>query len=176
MIYRAAVLSGTVAVCFERVEAQPAITDWVERFASATAYSGFLSFDFIVDAAGRAMAIECNPRATSGAHFVHQDDLARAVVDPDTTSPVRFRPQLFMQQVFPCLTETQKSFFSDRPRFRSNLRYLLSARDVTWGAHDPLPLLTMPFTASQIIARSIAKGESFGEASTFDITWREPAR
>lgn len=174
VIYRAAVLSGTVAVCFERVEAQPAITDWVERFASATAYSGFLSFDFIVDAAGRAMAIECNPRATSGAHFVHADDLARAIVDAHALTPVRFRQKMFMQQVFPCLTETQKSFFSDKRRFRSNLRHLLSAHDVTWGARDPLPLLTMPFTASQIIARSIAKGESFGEASTFDITWREP--
>ncbi len=174
VIYRAAVLSGTVAVCFERVEAQPAITDWVERFASATAYSGFLSFDFIVDAAGRAMAIECNPRATSGAHFVHADDLARAIVDAHALTPVRFRQKMLMQQVFPCLTETQKSFFSDKRRFRSNLRHLLSAHDVTWGARDPLPLLTMPFTASQIIARSIAKGESFGEASTFDITWREP--
>jgi predicted ATP-grasp superfamily ATP-dependent carboligase len=176
VIYRAAVLSGTVAVCFERVEAQPAITAWVERFAAAMAYSGFLSFDFIVDAGGRAMAIECNPRATSGAHFVHPDDLARAIFDPQPSTTVRFRQQMFLQQIFPCLTETQKSYFSDRSRFRSNLRHLLSAHDVTWGAHDPLPLLTMPFTASQIIARSIAKRESFGEASTFDITWREPAR
>ncbi len=175
VIYRAAVLSGTVAVCFERIAELPAITAWVKTFTFKTNYSGFVSFDFVAGSDGRAFAIECNPRMTSGAHFVHPEDLAPAVINPEMTTPVRFRDTIFMQQLYPCLTETQKSIF-DRALFKRNLGYLLKARDVTWSVRDPLPLLTMPMTAYQIIGRSITRGESFGEASTFDISWREPLR
>ena len=173
VIYRGAVMSGSVAVCFERVVDLPAICQWIDTFAQKLTYSGFVSFDFVVDRAGRAMAIECNPRVTSGVHFVDPDDLAAAILDPSSINTMRYRFERLSQQFFPCLTETQKSFFS--PQFRKNLGYLRSARDVTWSARDPLPLLLMPFTAYQIIARSIAKGQSFGEASTFDISWRDTA-
>ena len=132
-----------------------------------------MSFDFVVDQAGQALAIECNPRVTSGVHFVNPDDLAAAILDPGSIETIRFRTGRLSQQFFPCLTETQKSVFS--PLFRKNLGYLRRARDVTWSARDPLPLLLMPFTAYQIIARSIAKGQSFGEASTFDISWQDAA-
>ena len=51
MVYRGAVMSGSVAVAFERVEA-PAIAAWTRRFVAETGWTGFISFDFIVDAAG----------------------------------------------------------------------------------------------------------------------------
>jgi len=168
VVYRGAVMSGTVAVCFERVQ-QPAIEHWVETFVARTDFSGFVSFDFVVDALGAAHAIECNPRATSGIHFVHPDDLAGAVADPEGSEPVRFRDQRTMQQLFPCLTETQRSMFG--PKFRGNLHHLLSARDVTWRLDDPLPLLTMPFTSWPIIAMSIRQRCTFGEVATLDVGW-----
>lgn len=173
VIYRAAVLSGTVAVCFERLDDVRPVADWIAAFVKKTNYSGFISFDFIVDRSGKAFAIECNPRVTSGVHFVHPGDLASAIADPANTPPVRLRDNRFMQQFYPCLTETQLSFF-DWPKFKSNFRYLRSARDVSWDARDPLPFLTLPFTGSQILMRSIRKKQSFGEASTFDISWRDP--
>ena len=173
VIYRAAVMSGTVAVCFERLLEQPNIQNWVDQFIRKTSYTGFISFDMILRADGQAFAIECNPRANSGIHFLTCEDLGAAILDVTGRTTPRFRPQLFMQQVYPCLTETQKSLFA-RNNFGRNLRYLVTARDVTWQWRDPLPLLLMPITASQIIARSISKGETFGEASTFDISWREP--
>jgi predicted ATP-grasp superfamily ATP-dependent carboligase len=173
-VYRGAVMSGTVAVCFERMTNQVAIEAWVESFTKSSNYTGFISFDFIVTPEGRAFAIECNPRVTSGVHFVDPDDLAPAIAHPDSKTNVRFRKNLFLQQVYPCLTETQKAIFNRR-LFRTNLGYLLTASDVTWSWRDPLPLLSMPVTASQIIARSITRGQSFGEASTFDISWQDPS-
>ncbi|MGQ0455659.1 MAG: ATP-grasp domain-containing protein [Hyphomicrobium sp.] len=170
VVYRAAVMSGTVAVCFERVPDVPAVEAWVATFAKATSWTGFIAFDMIVDSEGRAFAIECNPRATSGVHFVNPNFLAAAILDEPTSAPP-FRDELFMQQFYPCLTETQKSLF-DWPLFKANLRHLTSAKDVTWALRDPLPFLLMPATASQIIWRSIVKKQSFGEASTFDISWR----
>lgn len=170
-IYRGAVMSGSVAVCFERVEV-PAIVSWTEAFVAGTGHSGFIAFDFVVDAGGEAQAIECNPRVTSGIHFLDGADVARAIVDPDAAPPICARDETLMQQFWPCLTETQKSAF-DRARFRTNLRHLLRARDVTWSARDPLPLLTMPATAARIIGMSIRRGATFGEVATLDIDWYE---
>ena len=55
--------------------------------------------------------------------------------------------------------------------FRKNLRQFLRARDVTWDWRDPLPFLTMPFTASQIIWKSIRAGVTMGEVATRDVGW-----
>jgi hypothetical protein len=52
VVYRGAVMSGTVAVCFERVgEDDPhhrPVVDWVERFVGGAGFSGFISFDLVV--------------------------------------------------------------------------------------------------------------------------------
>jgi predicted ATP-grasp superfamily ATP-dependent carboligase len=174
VVYRGAVMSGTVAVCFERVTAEDslhaAVTQWVDKFVAAANFNGFISFDLVVDKDGAAHGIECNPRATSGLHFVDPRDLATAVVNPKPGMAIRFRDELLLQQFYPCLTEVQKSMFSGAD-FRKNLAKFLRARDVTWHWRDPLPFLTMPFTASQIIWLSIKSGTTFGEVATLDVGW-----
>ena len=172
VVYCGLVMSGTVAVAFERVE-HPAITAWVEDFVSRTRHTGFISFDFIVDGEGVPFAIECNPRVTSGVHFIETADLAAATLDPTAPTP-RFRTSTRLQQFYPTLTETQGSVFDQR-RFRTNIATLLTARDVTWSLRDPWPFVTMPVTAFQIIARSLTTGRSFGEVSTEDTSWFEDA-
>jgi len=175
VIYRGVLMSGTVAVAFERVtvhDAQySAVMAWVEKFIRATAYSGFISFDFVVDSVGNAYGIECNPRATSGLHFVDARDLANAVVNPAAAiaTAIRLRKEAQLQQFYPALTEVQKSMFSKN--FRANLATLWRASDVTWSWRDPLPFLTMPLTASQIIWLSIKNETTFGEVATLDVGW-----
>ena len=170
VVYRGLVMSGTVAVAFERVE-HPAIATWVEAFVARTSHTGFISFDFIVDDDGIPRAIECNPRVTSGVHFIETQDLAATTLDP-AAPPPRLRDTRWMQQFYPTLTETQGSVF-DPVRFGPNFRALMKARDVTWDARDPWPFITMPVTAFQIIAASVRQGRSFGEVSTADISWFE---
>ena len=133
VVYRGAVMQGTVAVCFERIDPSPAVLDWVSQFVSHTRFDGFVSFDLIVDASGAVFGIECNPRATSGIHFVAPQDLAQAVLDPSFSGPMQFRPERLQQQFYPCLTETQKSMFSRS--FMRNLRCLRTARDEIGRAH-----------------------------------------
>ena len=174
IVYRGVVMSGTVAVCFERVPSQPAVERWVEAFVARARWSGFVSFDFVVDAAGAAHAIECNPRATSGIHFVHPDDLVRAIVQPEDPRPVRSKDVSRLQQFFPCLTETQRSMLADRRHFRRNLRYLLGTRDVAWDRRDPWPLLTMPATTWEIIRLALRQKKTFGEVATLDVGWYTP--
>lgn len=170
VVYEGTVFSGTVAVCFERVEPPPGVSAWVEDFVHQMEFNGFIAFDFIVDADQRPWAIECNPRLTSGVHFVEHTDLAQAVLDPAKSSTLRLRPQRLFQQFYTVLTETQKSVF-DRSRFVANLRQMLSARDVVWQRGDPLPFLLMTPVCYELLARTIFKGESFGEAATQDIAW-----
>lgn len=169
VVYRGSLMSGTVAVGFERVD-HPAIEDWIARFVASTGWTGFIAFDLIVDAAGVPHGIECNPRTTSGLHFFRTEDIAPAILDPSMVP--RLREERHLQQFWSCLTETQGSF-GDWPRFRANLRHLFGTRDVTWAARDPLPLLTMPWTAWPIISAARRAGVPFGEVATLDVGWQE---
>lgn len=171
VLYRGLIISGSVAVCFEVLpDPDPAILDWIERFVRAVDYSGSIAFDFRRDAAGDALPIECNPRTTSGIHFVNPDDLALAVLDPTAANPFRLRSERVLQQFYPALTETQGAALNGRA-WRPNLKHLFGCRDVTWDRRDPLPFLLLPFTSYQILRRTIFSGMTFGEAATFDIGW-----
>lgn len=169
VVYRAAQLSGSVAVSFDRVDHR-GIQEWVKTFAKAACWSGFLSFDFIVDSRGQACAIECNPRATSGIHFFEQTDLGAAMSHPSSVDRLRLRPELRLQQFWACLTEVQKKPFG-RPLI-DGLVQLFSTPDVSFKWNDPWPLLGMPYTAWPIIAAANRAGVSFGEVATSDLDWR----
>lgn len=169
--YRGVVMEGTVAVCFERIETSAAIDSWVRAFLRETAFEGFISFDFIEATDGSVQGIECNPRATSGLHFVEPEDLARAMLEPEWSGTLRFRPERLLQQFYPCLTEAQKAMFG--PNFRRQLRFLWQARDVTWSWRDPWPMLGMPFNSAQIIAAAVRQRASFGEVVMQDFDWQE---
>ncbi len=167
--YRGLVFDGSVAVCFERVE-DPAITGWAARFVAATGYTGCVSFDFIRDGAGTPWAIECNPRATSGLHFFETADIALAILDGRAP---RFRRERVLQQFWSVLTAATRKTF--RRGYYPLLGRALATRDVTWAAHDPLPLLTMPWTAWPILSAARREKLSFGEVATRDLDWREAA-
>jgi hypothetical protein len=169
VVYRGLLASGTVSVAFERVE-RPAVTDWVGRFIAGTGHTGFISFDFIVPEGGEPQAIECNPRATSGIHFVDPAALARALLEPDRDGPLALRRETRMMQFWPCMSELGGVWF-DGPRRRAALAVMRGCRDVTWDARDPLPALTMPLTAAGILWRAARRKESFGKAATHDIGW-----
>jgi predicted ATP-grasp superfamily ATP-dependent carboligase len=168
VIYRGTVFSGTVAVCFERVAEQAAISTWVAEFVARTQYDGFVSFDFIV-ADGRPFAIECNPRLTSGVHYVAPPTLAAAILGDDHVS-FEHNDRRLLQQFYPALTETQKTMFGPGP-FRRNLGQLLAARDVVWSPRDPWPFLLMTPVSWELLRLTIFGGLSFGEAATADIAW-----
>jgi predicted ATP-grasp superfamily ATP-dependent carboligase len=168
--YRGAVMQGTVAVCFERIDTPPAVDAWVGAMVRNTAFDGFISFDLVEDAQGVIRGIECNPRATSGIHFVEPADLAAALLDPQADGPLRFKQNRLMQQFYPCLTETQRTMFGEGP-FRENLRCLVAASDVTWSARDPWPLVSQPWSSWPIIEMAMRRRCTFGEVAMLDLAW-----
>ncbi len=166
-IYQGTLMSGTVAVRFAQVQ-DPAIEAWIAHFIAATGYEGFLSFDFILDG-DRPLAIECNPRVTSGIHFVEPAPLAHALLDPASLSPIPLRPERERQQFYAVLTEVQSRFW--RRGGGRAARDLFATPDVSWSPADPLPFLTMTYTAWPIIQAARQTGLSFGEIATRDIDW-----
>lgn len=172
VVYRSAILSGTVGVAFERLDGEVAIEGWIAEFVEKTNHTGFISFDMMEDEKAVPHAIECNPRATSGIHFVARDSIASAIEHPEATQVLKMRPHKLMQQFYPCLTETQVSLFK-RDDFLKKAGIMWKAKEVNFSWNDPLPLWLMPFTSWQIMKRAFINGESFGEASTFDIAWFE---
>lgn len=169
-IYRGVQFAGSVACAFERVDHKDA-EDWIARLVEALDWTGFISFDMREDAEGRIHGIECNPRTTSGLHFFETTDIAPAILGVSDT--LRHRKAKRLQQFWSCLTETQLAAFRRDPAVFGHLRRLLTTRDVCWSARDPLPLLTMPWTAWPILREAARRRVPFGEVATLDVGWFE---
>ena len=171
VVYQPEVVSDTVSVAFRQNRESAAQREWVERFAAARNLSGMMSFDFIEDEHGEPQAIECNPRATSGIHFVEADSLAAAICDPANCSKLEFREHPVMYQLWPTLTETQKSMFRWGRGYSHKMKTMLAAKEANFSWRDPMPVWAQPWAAWQIMRDAMAKGLSFGEAATQDIAW-----
>ncbi|MEM8941291.1 MAG: ATP-grasp domain-containing protein [Pseudomonadota bacterium] len=172
VFYRGLVFAGTVAVCFERVDDCLPAQQWVHDFLADCDYSGFLAFDFIIDEQGRAQAIECNPRTTSGVHFFDEVSLGNALLNPRVATEIKYAQQTRFQWAYSTLTEAYAALFRFRPReFARCFREMLRARDVVWSLHDPLPFLLMTPMSWEILWPAMSSSATLGEATQQDIAW-----
>lgn len=169
VVYRGLVLSGTVAVAFERIDV-PAVDDWARDFVAASGYSGFIAFDFILDEAGAPWPLECNPRLTSGVHFMAPEDLATVVTGGALGHAVRLKPQPRFQEGHTALTMAYAQIFKPR-KFGAMLKTIAGSRDVLWSSKDPLVFPLMTPMSWPILKQVMFEGRSFGEAATLDIEW-----
>jgi len=168
-VYEGAVFSGSVAICFRRVQDTSAIEEWIGRFTSELSYTGFIAFDFIVDKSGVPWAIECNPRLTSGVHFLEPRALGRWLSDREDTATIAQLDGVY-QWAYSTLTEAYSQLFKGQAReFIRHLKQLFSAKDVVFSWRDPLPFLLMTPLSWPILWPAIREGISLGEASQRDI-------
>ncbi|MEO0996490.1 MAG: hypothetical protein AAFX58_03130, partial [Pseudomonadota bacterium] len=167
VVYRPTVTAGSVAVCFERVDAADEVEAWIRRFVDATGYSGFAGFDFIVDARGDVHALECNPRVTSGIHFIETDALAAAVTNGD---PPPLKAVTELTEAYSCYTAVLAAV--TRPaECRRRWRALRRATDVTWSRADPWPFLTMSANTLPLMLRALRQRRSVAEVALLDLAW-----
>jgi SAM-dependent methyltransferase len=172
--YRGTVFAGTVAICFERVEGHRAVDAWLDAFfAAQPGLDGFIAFDVIVDDAGTAWAIECNPRVTSGIHFLDTQSLGTALISDDPNampSPVTRASGTHFQWAYSPLTEAYRALFTPR-EFGRRMRELWRAADVVWSRRDPLPFLLMTPLSIEILWPALTSRQTLGEATQRDIAW-----
>jgi hypothetical protein len=168
-VYAARVVSGSVAVCFERKSGYPAVEEWVAAFVAQTQHSGFIGFDFIMDADGCPAAIECNPRATSGIHFIETAQIAAAICDADVRT-VKFRSETLLQEGYSCFTATL-AVLHQPGECRRRFEMLRSARDISWSRDDPWPFLLMMINSYRLIGLALLRRRTFAEVAALDIEW-----
>lgn len=174
-VYKGRIFAGTVATCFERLTGVTDVEQWIKRFVAAQNYSGPIAFDFILSGSQSAMPIECNPRLTSGIHFMQHDDLAKAVLGAALPHPIRFKDAMTLQEGHTTLTKA----YAALPNVKEFLRrvgLVLRTRDVLWAGGDPLPFLLMTPMSWPVLKRVLLQGASFGEAATHDIEWHPDAQ
>ncbi|MEO1191863.1 MAG: ATP-grasp domain-containing protein [Pseudomonadota bacterium] len=173
VVYEGLLMSGSVAVAFERQTEAQAVEEWIARFVAETGHSGFIGFDFIQEPGKPPMAIECNPRITSGVHFFDPAWLARALMDPQAAPPVVYRSQLRLQIFWQCLAEMYGAMARlNGRRYRQVMRTLFTSKDVLARWRDPWPFWLMTFTSWPILRRALFQGMTLGEAATCDIVWQ----
>lgn len=169
-LYQGRIYSGTVSVSFARVDDCPAAAHWIQRFAAAEGYSGFISFDFIEDAESQPCAIECNPRLTSGVHFLDPSGLAKAVLALAQAGPIAMRSARSFQEGHTALLEVYSALLRP-PEFLRRLKAFLTAQDVLLRLNDPLPFLLFTPMSWPVLRLALFERISLGEAATRDITW-----
>lgn len=170
--YRGSTHSGTVAVGFQSAPTPFSVKQWIERFLSNTQVTGFISFDFILDRSGIPWGIECNPRLSSGVHFIDETWLGAAVMG-EATGPAPISPAgKRAQWSYSTLTEAYKHLLRlQLPELARCGRDLLVSRDAVWSWRDPLPFLLMTPLCWEFIWRSITERMPIGDASQCDIAW-----
>jgi predicted ATP-grasp superfamily ATP-dependent carboligase len=168
--YRSDFTAGQGAtIVFRHIDHQETF-DWVQRFVNEICFTGQIAFDFIETSQGEVLAIECNPRATSGVHlFSSQPGFARA----------------FLDDSMPCLTPSKKDsvmlstgmlifglgIAKTKRQLGKWLSTFLSSRDAIFTAFDPLPFLLQWRSILAYFKLGRKQKLSLLAASTFDIEW-----
>lgn len=158
-------VGGGSGVGFVSVDGGPSL-DAVSRIGAALGYTGQLSFDF-VRARDGLVVLECNPRATSGAHLMDAAKLVGGIVDPHQstwTEPPGKRGQLWA----PLLASAPGT---PRGRWGALLAALATGGDVVTRLRDPLPALAQLRLGLHFGRVARRHGLTLTEATTHDIEW-----
>ncbi|MEM8905119.1 MAG: ATP-grasp enzyme [Actinomycetota bacterium] len=135
---------------------RPDMEKWVRTYVERLGLTGQVSFDFIVAADGRALAIECNPRTHSAiTMFADHPDLARGYLDDgvDTIVPLPgSRPTYWWHMELWRAVRDPRSL-ADR------VRVVLRGREAILDPADPLPFLLVPhLQITSLLLRALVRG------------------
>ena len=136
------------------------------EFIAATRATGQICFDVIATASG-LVALECNPRGTSGAHLAaqHPDHFARALLGEKISLP----PTSPVMLALPMLMYHPGLLFSPSGRQAWHL-----AKDAMRNARIPFPAQTL--ATCELAFRAFCGGRNLLEQSTQDIEWNGERR
>lgn len=157
-------------VYFQSIE-HAGIRAYVERIADALpGVNGQIAFDFI-ETDNRLVAIECNPRATSGIHlWSGTPDLAYSFT---RSSPAVAKPGA-RRQLFPGMLMWSKKSAGPGEYLR-HMKRLMGTRDVMFSRRDLLPSLMQPFLLTSYYEICREREMKLPTMFQWDLMW-EPRR
>ena len=144
------------------------IFNFVSHFVKKYNFTGQIGFDYIRDSNNDIYVIECNPRATSGVHFLQDAQVWGKVLAGEfpgvLMSDARDRVIALAMMTFGV-----KYLFSEhRWRFLSDL---FKAKDVIFSWSDLKPAFCQFISLGEILYKSIRTGQTFTQVATSDIEW-----
>ncbi|KAF3915377.1 hypothetical protein AA313_de0206765 [Arthrobotrys entomopaga] len=177
-------IDGSSCVYFRSVEHQ-AIFDYISDVATELGLEGVkgtfqLAFDFIESTTPsteddseaeevKLVAIECNPRSTSGIHlFAGTTDLGLALTDgnrPRVVANLKTK-----RQVFPGMMMWEHSDASVGQWLR-HMGRLMGSKDIVFSAKDLLPTLMQPFLLTSYYEICREKKLKLPDMFQLDVTW-----
>lgn len=163
-------IDGASCVYFQSIE-HADIRAYVERIADALpGVNGQIAFDFI-ETDNRLVAIECNPRATSGIHlWSGTPDLACSFT---RSSPAVAGPGARRQLVPGMLMWSKKS--AGPGEYLRHIKRLVGTRDVTFSGRDLLPSLMQPFLLTSYYEICRERKMNISTMFQWDLVW-DPGR
>lgn len=146
------------------------IQNFVAQFVQRHHYTGQVGFDFIENANQETYVLECNPRATSGAHlFSFSDALVRAFEGQVTEviCPKDPRPKMIAAAML--IFGFPYGLFGEG--FFKFIRHYRCAQDVIFLRSDPWPLFYQFAGLLEMVWKSVSQRISLLDAATADIEW-----
>lgn len=162
-------LSRSSSFYFDPVS-MPAIRRFVETFVRKVAFTGQISFDWIVAPSGRISVLECNPRAISGLHLFTPTDALPAVIAGHAIDCVEPRnpPPRMIAAVMGSAGLLQALRRGEFARWRRDFGRAL---DVLTLRGDRAPLLGGFADIGAFALSALRQRTSIREAATRDIEW-----
>lgn len=166
--YRPLYRAGRGAGIFFEPQNRPEIEQFVRSFVSGHAFTGQVSFDFIVAPDAQTYVIECNPRATSGVHLLDKETdwngmFGIGLEDENHCHTPRMEPKMV------ALAMLTYGLRNARPR--TFLTDCMRAKDVAFRKNDMLPAFGQLATMTELLLRAARQSISPLAATTHDIEW-----
>lgn len=169
-VYPSHFTAGQGATIHFKAIDHPRIDAWVSRLVSALGYTGQIAFDFIETPEGDLYPLECNPRATSGAHLFRPKDRLDAAFFGEVSESLR--PPANRAAM---LSLAMGLYGLPSVRSLSRLgewgKAVATSREILFDWRDPLPALGQVAAMADLWRTSRRHGVSLLEASTWDIEW-----
>ncbi|RPB03573.1 hypothetical protein L873DRAFT_1669789 [Choiromyces venosus 120613-1] len=153
-------------VYFQSIE-HAGIRAYVERIADALpGVNGQIAFDFI-ETDNRLVAIECNPRATSGIHlWSGTPDLAYSFTQ---SSPAVAKPGARRQIIPGMLMWSKKN--TGPGEYLKHMKRLMGTKDVMFSKRDLLPSLMQPFLLTSYYEICREREMNISTMFQWDLVW-----
>lgn len=156
-------------ISFQSVQ-HAAIYEWVQTFVEHYKVTGQMAFDFIQTADGHVTALECNPRATSGAHLLTDNpQFVESFFNADMDCATPYAHSARMLGTAMLLYGMPAALANGN--FSAWLKTFFHSDDVILDFQDPLPFLLQWRSILSYLSLGRKQGISALEASTFDIEW-----
>ena len=156
-------------IYYESIEDE-AIFNWVTELIQKINYTGQIGFDFIKTAEGKLYAIECNPRATAGAHLFNPKECVDQAFFNQNTQLIQSKPGTKKMIGIAMLLygwRTTKALVSSK----SFLKTFSSSSDVIYKKHDIKPYFVQFIICTSYWFKAKQKKIRLTAAFYYDLVW-----